>query len=122
MFMQAAKISPPVVSDVTSKRPQSSQNPTIKQNHWYQIQAIVGATGLVMAAIGFYRVRELVAALVVFSVLFGMLGIALLALFLIRELASKGVAQVEARLASVHARHGGVSSQRDSDRVLGGQR
>lgn len=122
MFMQAAKIPPPDLSDVACKRTQNLQHPALKRNHWYQIQAIVGATGLVIATFGFYRVRELVAALIVFSVLFGVLGIALLGLFLIQELASKGLAQVEAHLPSVHARHAGGSSQTDGDRVLGGQR
>jgi hypothetical protein len=46
--------------------------------------------GIAIVAIGFYRVRELVAALIIFSVLFGILGIALLTLFLIQELVLKG--------------------------------
>jgi hypothetical protein len=51
--------------------------------------------GIAIAAIGFYRVRELVAALIIFSVLFGILGIALLTLFLIQELALKGGSELE---------------------------
>ena len=79
---------------------------------------MVGAVGMAIAAMGFYQVRELVAALVIFSILFGIMGMALLILFLIQEVALKGVTQVEARLACVRVRHIAVSSQRDSDRVL----
>ena len=79
---------------------------------------MVGAVGMAIAAMGFYQVRELVAALVIFSILFGIMGMALLILFLIQEVALKGVTQVEARLACVRARHIAVSSQRNSDRVL----
>jgi hypothetical protein len=95
---------------------------TVKRNHWYQIQAIAGATGLAIAAIGFYRVRELVAALIIFSFLFGIVGIALLTLISIHELALKRVIQVLARLACVRPRHAAVSSQPDSDCALGSPR
>jgi hypothetical protein len=95
---------------------------TLKRNQWYQIQAVAAATELAIAAIGFYRVRELVAALIIFSFLFGIVGIAFLTLFLIQELALKRVIQVVARLACVRPRHAAVSSQRNSDCALGSPR
>ena len=46
--------------------------------------------GFVITVIRFYRVCELLAALIIFSVLFGMLGIVLLTFFLIQEFTLKG--------------------------------
>jgi hypothetical protein len=63
---------------------------TPKRDHWYQIQAITGATGLAIAAIGFYRVRELVAALFIFTFLFGIVGIALMTLVFDSGASSQG--------------------------------
>jgi hypothetical protein len=86
---------------------------TLRRNHHlHRIQALACAMGIAIAAIGFYRVRELVAALIIFSVLFGILGIALLTLFLIQELALKGRIRVGARLAGVRARHSDASGRR----------
>ena len=95
------------VGDLTTRRMS-----TLTRNHRHRIQALACAMGIAIAAIGFYRVRELVAALIIFSVLFGILGIALLTLFLIQELALKGVIQVGARLAGVRARHSDASCTR----------
>jgi hypothetical protein len=110
MFTPKAQIPPPAVSRITYKQTRGLQDAAMKRGHSYQVQAIVGAMGLAMAAMGFYQVRELVAALLVFSVLFGTLVMALLILFLIQELALKGVTQLEACLACVRARH--VSANR----------
>jgi hypothetical protein len=77
----------------------------MKRGHAFQVEAAVGAIGLTVAAIGFYEVRELLAALVIFTVLFGSLGVAIVILFLIQELALKGVTRLEACLAGVRARH-----------------
>jgi hypothetical protein len=119
MFTPTARISLPDVRDVTYKQDRSLQNVTMKRGRSYQVgKAVVGAVGVAIAAMGFYQVREMIAALVIFSILFGTMGIALLMLFLIEEIALRGVTQVEARVACVRARHIAVSSQRDSDRVL----
>ena len=119
MFTPTARISLPDVRDVTYKQDRSLQNVTMKRGRSYQVgKAVVGAVGVAIAAMGFYQVREMIAALVIFSILFGTMGIALLMLFLIQEIALRGVTQVEARVACVRARHIAVSSQRDSDRVL----
>ena len=119
MFTPTARISLPDVRDVTYKQDRSLQNVTMKRGRSYQVgKAVVGAVGAAIAAMGFYQVREMIAALVIFSILFGTMGIALLMLFLIQEIALRGVTQVEARVACVRARHIAVSRQRDSDRVL----
>ena len=119
MFTPTARISLPDVRHVTYKQDRSLQNVTMKRGRSYQVgKAVVGAVGVAIAAMGFYQVREMIAALVIFSILFGTMGIALLMLFLIQEIALRGVTQVEARVACVRARHIAVSSQRDSDRVL----
>jgi len=66
---------------------------------WIATAVILGSS---LAAAEFYPVRELAAALIIFSVLFGTTGIALLSLILIQEAALKGVAHIEARLAQKH--------------------
>lgn len=58
--------------------------------------------GTFPAAAEFYSVRELAAALIIFSVLFGTIGTAVLSLILIQEAALKRVARMEARLAQRH--------------------
>jgi hypothetical protein len=68
---------------------------------------------LSIGAVELYPVRELVAALIIFSVLFGTMGIALLSLFLIQDLALKGVAHLESHMAYVRVRHGAISGQTD---------
>ena len=115
---QKAKTSQPDVSSITYKQARSPQDSIMKRGHSYQVHAVVGAIGVAIAAMGFYQVRELVAALVIFGILFGTVGMALLILFLIQELALKGVTQLEARLACVHARHAAISDQRDKDHVV----
>lgn len=88
------------------------------RGHSNQVKAIVGAFGVAIASVGFYQVRELVAALAIFSLLFGTIAMAFLILFLIEEVALKGVAQLESRMACIHARHVGIPGQRDMDHVL----
>ncbi len=44
----------------------------MKRSHWYRIVAIASATGFAMATVRFYRAGELVTALIIFTVLFGM--------------------------------------------------
>jgi hypothetical protein len=90
----------------------------MKQINSYNVQPIAGAIGVAIAAMGFYQVRELEAAFVIFSILFGTMGMALLILLLIQEVALKGVTQLEACVACVRARHAGVLGQQGKDHVL----
>ncbi len=99
------------------------QNVDMEQDRHYQISTAVLATiGVALAAVGFYQVRELLAALLIFSLLFATVGIAVLILFLIHEAALKGVNCIEARMVCVRAWHSGVSGQPGKDHVLRGSR
>jgi hypothetical protein len=107
------------VSEITYKQAHRLENDNMKRSDCYKVtKAIVGAIAVALVAIAFYPVRELLAALLIFSVLSGTVGMALLILFLVQELALKGVTQLEARLACVRARHAAISGQLDDDQVL----
>jgi hypothetical protein len=84
----------------------------MKRAYAYQLEVIVGVIGMAMAAIGFYEVRELVASLVLFTILFGALAMALLTLVLIRRMVLKGLTQFESCVVYVRAQHVAVSIQR----------
>ena len=91
----------------------------MKRSDSYKIsEAIVGAIAVSLIAVGFYPAREFLAALLIFGVLFGTVGMALLTLFLVQELALKGVTQLEALLAYARARHAAIPDQPDGDHVL----
>lgn len=91
----------------------------MKPNHLYEISsAIVVVLGLSLASAEFYSVRELAAALIIFSVLFGVIGIAFLILILIQDAALRGVAYVEARLACVLGARNVASDQQHGDPIL----
>lgn len=79
---------------------------------------IAGVLALSIGASEFYSLRELVAALIIFSILFGTVGMALMILFLIQDLALKGVAHFESRMAYVCVRHGAKSGHRNQNHVL----
>ena len=119
MFTQYGKVSRPDVSGITYKHLRSAQYRAMKQGHHYQIPStVLAAIGVAIAAVEFYQVRELLAALLIFSVLFGAVGMTLLILFLIQEVALKGVTRLEARVAYVRARLSDVSGQPGKDHVL----
>ena len=91
----------------------------MKQGHHYQVpRAVLATIGVALAAVGFYQVRELLAALLIFSVFFGAVGMALLTLFFIQEVALKGVTRLEERVAYVRAWHSGVSGEPAKDHIL----
>jgi len=68
----------------------------------------------------FYRIRELLAALVTFTVLSSILGMAFLMMFLIEQSALKGVSYFEAGLARVRAEHYNSSVQLHPDPAFRG--
>ena len=84
----------------------------MKREHTCQLPVTVGAIAVGITAMAFYEVRELVAALIIFSILFGTIGMALLTLFLIQGIALKGLSQLESRAAYVRAQHAAASGQR----------
>ena len=60
------------------KQTRSAHDSILKRRHSYKVEASMAAFGLVIAGMWFYRVRELVAALAIFSSLFVAMGMALL--------------------------------------------
>jgi hypothetical protein len=123
MYTQNARMSRSDVSGITYKQLRSPHNVYMEQGHHYQIsRAVLATIGVALAAVRFYQVRELLAALLLFSLLFAAVGIGLLILFLIQEAALKGVNCIEARVAYVRAWHSGLSSQPTKDHVLRGSR
>ena len=119
MFTQYGKVSRPDVSGITYKHLRSAQYRAMKQGHHYQIPStVLAAIGVAIAAVEFYQVRELLAELLIFSVLFIAMGMALLILFLIQEVALKGMARLEARMAYVHAWRSGASGMPAKYHVL----
>jgi hypothetical protein len=116
MFTQTPRISPPGVSDVTYRQTHSPQNATMKRSDSYKVlKAVVGAIAVALAATAFYTVREFLAALLIFSVLFGAVGTALLILILLQEAALRGVIQIESHLTNVRARYAAAAVQPDND-------
>ena len=111
------------VSEITYKQTHSLDNEIMKRSDSYKvIKAAVGAIAVALTAVAFYPVREFLAALLIFAVLSGAVGMALLIVFLVQELVFQGVAQLEARLACVRARHAAISGQPEDDHVLRGPR
>ncbi len=71
-----------------------------------------------MGAAESYSLHERLAALIIFGILFGTVGMAFLVLFLIQDLALRGVAHIESRMAYVCVQHGAKSGQRDQNHVF----
>ena len=94
----------------TNKQTRSAGDSTIK-HHSYQVEAIIGAIVVSMAAAVFYQVRELAAALLIFSALFSTLGMAFLILFLIQELALRALIRIETSMARIRVQHTVASPQ-----------
>ena len=65
----------------------------MKRNHVMPAVAII--VGVSVAAVEFYSVRELIAALLMFSILFGIVGAGFLILIAAEELALKGMTLLE---------------------------
>jgi hypothetical protein len=82
MFIHGAKISRSDVSAIAYKQTRSPRPWTMKRSNSHQVQAVVGALGVAVAAMRFYQVRELLAALLIFSLIFCIVGMALLILIL----------------------------------------
>ncbi len=78
----------------------------------------MAAFSVFVAGMWFYQVRELAAALAILSILFVTIGMALLTLYSIENLAIRGTTRLEARVAYARARHAALLSQRDKDHVL----
>jgi len=91
----------------------------MKRNHVMPAVAIV--FGASVGVIEFYFVRELVAALLMFSILFAIVGTGFLILIAAEKLAVKGMTQLEPRFAYVRARTA-ASFHRHRDPLVGNSR
>jgi len=74
-------------------------------DHFNKLLAATIAVGLVVATMEFYVVRELMAALVIFVVLFSAVATALLIMVAIEESILTGITHLEARLVRVRAQN-----------------
>ena len=74
----------------------------MKRSHIMPTAAII--FGVSAAAVEFYSVRELVAALLMFAIVFGVVGAGFLVLIAAEELVLKGMTLLEPRFAYVRAR------------------
>ena len=69
------------------------------------VKAAASIGVLALSAAVFYRVRELLAALLLFSVLFGVVIIAVLILWLVEEAAHEAAVRLETCMAHIPSRH-----------------
>jgi hypothetical protein len=69
------------------------------------VEAAVGIGVLALCASVFYRVRELLAALILFIAVFGVVIIAVLILWLVEQAAHEGAVRLGTHLAHFPARH-----------------
>jgi chromate transport protein ChrA len=90
--------------------------------HSYKLPAVIAFSLTMLIGAEFYRIRELLAALVMFTLLFGILGMAFLMMFLVEQSALKGVSYFEAGLARVRAEHHNSSVQLHPDPAFRGPR
>ena len=119
MFAQVSETSRPDVCGVTYICLRGPQDGVMKQENHYRIPRVVLAgIGVAIGAVRFYQVRELLAVLFIFGVLFSVVGLALLILFFIHEAALKGETLLEARTAYLRAAHPVVSGHPGKNHVL----
>lgn len=87
---------------------------------WSSRPAITAAVlgGLALSSAAYYRVRELVAALILFSFFFGVVMIAVLILWLIEQAASEAADRIETRIAHVPARRPVASARSHTGHAL----
>jgi hypothetical protein len=90
--------------------------------HSYKLPAVIAFFIAMFIGSEFYRIRELLAALAMFTLLFGILGMAFLTMFLVEQSALKGVSYFEAGLARVRAEHHNASVQLHPDPAVKGPR
>lgn len=71
-----------------------------------------------ISAAAFYRVREILAALLLFSVLFGVVIVAILIMWLVGEATHEAAVRVESHLTRIPARHIAALSHVHSGHIL----
>jgi hypothetical protein len=78
---------------------------TAKRTYTRTAEAVAGLGVLALSATLFYRVRELLAALLLFSVVLGVVIVAALILWLLGEATHEAAGRLETRVAHIPARH-----------------
>lgn len=78
------------------------------------------AAALAISAAAFYRVRELLAALLLFSILFGVVIVGVLILWLVEEVAHKAAVEVEHHLPHLTKHHVPAPARTEARHSSGG--
>jgi hypothetical protein len=113
MFTRKAKVSLPDVGGIMHMKMYKPKSNVIKRSDPYKVlKAVIAAGAIALAATYFYAIRDLLAALLIFSVLFAVVGTALLILILLQEAALWGVTQVESHWTNVRARYVAAAAKR----------
>ena len=82
------------------------------------VKAVAGISVLAVSASVFYRVRELLAALILFSAVFGVVIIAVLILWLVEEAAHEAAVRLETIMAHIPGRHIAAPSRGHAGHIL----
>jgi hypothetical protein len=101
----------------TSKRSPVSSS-TAKRTYTKTAEAVAGLGVLALSGALFYRVRELLAALLLFSVVLGVVIIAVLILWLVGEATHEAAGRLETRVAHIPARHIVATSRGHAGHIL----
>lgn len=81
------------------------------------VEAAAGIGVLALCATVFYRVRELLAALILFSVVFGVVAIAFLILWLVERGAHEAAVRLETRMSHIPSRPVVAPAQAHANRI-----
>jgi len=87
----------------------------------YSSTAVKTATGIgavALAAAVYYRIRELLAALLLFSFLFGVVMIAVLILWLVEQTAHEAAVHIETHMGHMPVRRTAAPSRRHAGHIL----
>ena len=102
----------------------STENPTVKsstagRNYSGKAVGIAAGTGLIaLSAFVFYPVRELLAAFLLFSVVFGVVAIAFLILWLVERGAHQASVYLEAHIGHIARQHVIASARVDAGHIV----
>jgi len=101
---RADQSEPRAVDGFSQEDPSAKAPPASRNYPGRAATAIAGMGVLVFLAAAFYRVRELLAALLLFSVLFGVVVIAVSILWFVERGAHEAAARLETQLARIPVR------------------
>jgi Flp pilus assembly protein TadB len=81
------------------------------------VKAVAGLGVLTLCAAAFYRVRELLAAMILFSAVFGVVMVAVLILWFVGEATHEAAGRLEKQMARIPARHVFVRARAHADHI-----